>query len=301
MKINICKVAALSAALVCPMLAVGDAILVKDGKACAEIVLPKDAWEVEKYAAEEFVHFLKKSTGAELPIVKIGEEKQGKAKVLIGRAAKLDPLPSWKGRVVSKGGSLLIAGGDDKTFSRKSNGRACGTLYAVYEFFDRELSLRFLWPDDEGGGTAIDSRRSVAVKDCDYIYNPPFESVNIRYLPVEYVRRAARVIASPVHYPEGVGGHAFVKWWKKYGETHPDFFEMLNGRRNVQSGTSMCVANPAFHDEIVRIWREAREKNPKIKYDINACENDHTQQRLYAISAEPYITILIMSRHRQKR
>lgn len=274
MKVNISQIIVILAALACPWLAVGDVVLVKDGKSCAEIVLPKDAWDVEKYAAEEFVHFLKKSTGAELPVVRMGDEKQSAAKVLIGRAAALDSLPQWKGRVVSKDGALRIAGGDDKSFSRKSNGRACGTLYAVYEFFDRELNLKFLWPDDEGGGTAIDSRRSVVVKDCDYMYTPPFESVNIRHLPVEYVRRAARVVASPVRYPEGGGGHAFVKWFKKYGESHPDFFEMLNGKRNVQSGTSMCVANPAFHNEIVRIWREACKKNPKIKYDINACEND---------------------------
>ncbi|MBE6398192.1 MAG: hypothetical protein E7046_14425, partial [Lentisphaerae bacterium] len=254
MKVNISQIIVILAALACPWLAVGDVVLVKDGKACAEIVLPKDAWDVEKYAAEEFVHFLKKSTGAELPVVRMGDEKQSAAKVLIGRAAALDSLPQWKGRVVSKDGALRIAGGDDKSFSRKSNGRACGTLYAVYEFFDRELNLKFLWPDDEGGGTAIDSRRSVVVKDCDYMYTPPFESVNIRHLPVEYVRRAARVVATPVRYPEGGGGHAFVKWFKKYGESHPDFFEMLNGKRNVQSGTSMCVANPAFHNEIVRIW-----------------------------------------------
>ena len=49
---------------------------------------------------------------------------------------------------------------------------------------------------------------------------------------------------------------------------------MLNGRRNVQAGTSMCVANPSFHEEIVRLWREARAKNPQIRYSINACEND---------------------------
>ena len=69
MKVNISQITVILAALVSPWLAVGDVALVRDGKSCAEIVLPKDAWEVEKYAAEEFVHFLKKATGVELPVV----------------------------------------------------------------------------------------------------------------------------------------------------------------------------------------------------------------------------------------
>lgn len=251
--------------------------LVENGRPSADVVVPANVWDVEKFAAEELVRYVRKSTGATLSVVVAGHETPGRAKVLIGRAAELGRIPSWSGRVVASGGVLKLAGGDDPAFSRKSGGRACGTLYAVYEFLDREFNLRFLWPDDEVG-TAIDERRSVSVSECEYSYVPPFESVSIRAFPADYARRAARAVASPVRYPEGVAGHAFVGWWKRYGKSHPDFFEMLNGRRNVQSGTSMCVANPAFHEEIVRIWREAREKNPKIRYDINACEND-TQGR----------------------
>ena len=36
-------------------------------------------------------------------VVRAGEESQGKAKVLIGRAAALDPQPAWNGRVVVNG------------------------------------------------------------------------------------------------------------------------------------------------------------------------------------------------------
>ena len=69
--------------------------LVENGKPKAEVVLPADFWDAEKFAAEEFVHYVRKSTGATLDIVNVGGETAGRAKVLIGRAAELGTIPPW--------------------------------------------------------------------------------------------------------------------------------------------------------------------------------------------------------------
>ena len=51
-------VAALSVAALCSSAVFADVVLVENNAARAEVVVPKDAWDVESYAAEEFVHFL---------------------------------------------------------------------------------------------------------------------------------------------------------------------------------------------------------------------------------------------------
>ena len=130
--------------------AANGAVLVEDGRARAEIVLPEKAWPVEKLAAAELRFFVKKASGAELAIVEPGKARPGFAQVLIGRAAGLEGLAPFSGRVAAEGNILRIAGGDGAGDAKKTD-TPCGTLYAVYEFADRELGVRFLWPDDNLG------------------------------------------------------------------------------------------------------------------------------------------------------
>ena len=264
-------VVAAAALVACPLSAV---VLVEDGKARAEIVLPEGAWPAERLAASELRFLLKKASGAELSVVEQGKVRAGFAKVLVGRAAGLGSFAPFAGRVAAEGGALRIAGGDSPGDPKKADTQ-CGTLYAVYEFADRELGARFLWPDDRYG-VVTGKKPTVAVAEgAAYSYAPPFENVRIRHFPVAWGRRAARICSKKVNYPDGkTGGHAFVSWWKTYAQSHPDFFELVKGKRNAKPGASMCVANPAFHAEIVRLWKEAREKEPGKEFAINACEND---------------------------
>lgn len=245
--------------------------LVENGLAKAEVSVPVDANEAELYAAEEFVRYVRKSSGVELKIVR--GLSSASDQVQIGRAAGLGEIPYWEARVVADRTTLKLAGGDWPTFERDKHARACGTLYAVYEFLDRALNLRFLWPDEEYG-VVIDRRRTINAMPASYGWKPPFENVSIRNFPGDWSRRAARAVSTPVFFPGDRRGHAFYDWYKEYAEPHPDFFEMVNGRRNARAGTSMCVANPDFHAEIVRRWQEARRQNPKLPYAINAKEND---------------------------
>ena len=79
-------VVAAAALVTCPLSAV---VLVEDGKARAEIVLPEGAWPAERLAASELRFLLKKASGAELSVVERGKVRAGFAKVLVGRAAGL--------------------------------------------------------------------------------------------------------------------------------------------------------------------------------------------------------------------
>ena len=244
--------------------------LVEDGRAVAEVVLPDKPNAVEKTTASELVRFIRKSSGAELKVV--NGKSRAVEQVLIGRVAG-SGVSAWCGRIEADAHTLRIYGGDDAGFTPRSASAACGTLFALYEFLDRELNIRFLWPDDDIG-IVIDKKHTIAFDSLSYEWERPFESVKIRGFPKEWARRAARAGETAIHYQTNRGGHAFVGWWKTYAKTHPDFFEEMNGERRARAGASMCVVNPAFHAEIVRLWKEAREKNPDKVISINACEND---------------------------
>ena len=247
--------------------------LVEGGRPVAKIVIPEKANPVEKEAARELQMFIKKASGAKL---KITSSAASGARILIGRAAELGEIKPFSAKIVAGPDTLKLAGGDGDKPLAKGNGAEetpCGTLYAVYEFAERELNARFLWPD-ERYGIVTDRKQTIRAVDS-YDYVPPFENVRIRKVENRYSRRAARIVTTPINYPDGGrGGHAFVNWWKEFGETHPDFFEEVKGKRNPRMGASMCVANPAFHAEVVRRWREARAKEPGKAFAINACEND---------------------------
>lgn len=243
--------------------------LVKDGAAVAEVVVPADATKVESFAASELVKFVERATGVRLRVSKAREK--GRPAVLIGRAAGVgDALAPNEARVAAKDGALLLVGGDGPGDPKKMTTPA-GTLFAVYDFLERELGVRWLWPDEDVG-TSVPQRSGVSFAGPDRRWKPELVDACARSLENRFGRRLCRARKMPVNYPEDVRGHAFVHWWKTYGKTHPEFFEMnVNGTR---VPGSMCVANPAFHQEIIRLWREARAKNPGVVYDINACEND---------------------------
>ena len=255
------------------MSAVKAVTLVEDGRPVAPVVLADESLPAEQLAAEELVRFVERASGAKLAVVKESAAPKSGPRILLGRAAGLKDLPRGGGRVTAEDETVRIAGGDDHGHPKNKIGVVCGTLNVVYEFLDRELGVRFLWPDESG--IVVRPKKTFAVSGS-YEYVPPFENVRIRKFPILWARRAARVVSTPVNWPSGgSGGHAFEDWWRKYGKEHPDFFPMDGkGAREVGPGTCMCVANPAFHEEIVRLWREARTKEPGKVFAINACEND---------------------------
>ena len=73
-------------------------------------------------------------------------------------------------------------------------------------------------------------------------------------------------------------GHAFTDWWEKYGKEHPEWFQLVNGKRGpTKPGAryAMCVSNPELHREIVARWRARGGAEPgKGPSFLNVVEND---------------------------
>lgn len=98
--------------------------LVKDGKAKADIVISKDAIRRVKLAAEELRDFLKKISGAELPIVnQPGKDFEnhiylGQSEFTKKLGVTVDELKTDGFRIVAKDNWLVLIGRDDDKMAR---------------------------------------------------------------------------------------------------------------------------------------------------------------------------------------
>jgi hypothetical protein len=185
---------------------------------------------------------------------------------------------------------LFIAGGDAAGDPLNDNTSA-GTLFGVYEWLERDLGVRWLWPGVLG--TIVPRTASLHVHDVDATVAPAFFQRNTRggltfkgqHAELDFSPEAAAAYAHDQavflrrhrmgHRVKLTYHHAFTDWWKKYGAGHPEWFQLVNGRRGPTrpgGNYSMCVSNPEFRHQIIVLWQQERKQNPGL-HSINACEN----------------------------
>jgi len=276
--------------------------LVRDGQPAAVIVIPDSPAQVVEYAARELAHHVRRASGADLETVREADlgDRAG-ARVFIGAcegtaAAGIDvtalPPEGWVTRTV--GDDLFLAGSDRSGYQLYGPIWA-GSLWATYELLETELGVRWLWPGELG--EFVPRASTIALPDLDRTGAPAFLQRNLRsamalagnrigpeMLESEGYRQAQadeRVWLRRMRMGNTVTftyGHAFGDWWERFGETHPEWFNLLpNGRREPlghPSHISMSVAEPGLHEQIVAEWWQRRQENPDGPVNVNCCEND---------------------------
>lgn len=174
--------------------------------------------------------------------------------------------------------------------------RRTGTLTAVYDFLEKQFGVLWTEPGDVGiyfpkGTRAVmqtgsgrwhpgDMRQRVmrsgmakSVKEYNEDLPEPFQLSeadfeNFRNDTHTWLKRQRMG-----NNMDAAFGHAFTNWWKDYGVEHPEYFALVDGKRQPKSApdrVKMCVSNPALHRQIVANW-QAREP---LSAFINVCEND---------------------------
>lgn len=274
-------------------------MLVADGKAQAVIVLPEKPLPVETFAAQELAYHVAKASGAQLERVKEPNvPAQPTGRVYLGatvaaRQASIDgaKLPPEVFVLRTQGPALFIVGRDSDGDALSAMTWA-GTLFGVYEVLDRVMGVRWLWPGELG--EVIPRRATVTIPDMDKQVAPQLVQRNLRstlgmrapdaegFSPealkqvradeTKFLRRHRMGKSLRMRY-----GHAFVNWWARYGAEHPDWFQMIDGKRpepGPRGEMSMCVSNPGFHQQIIDNWLEERKQRPGENLTINGCEND---------------------------
>ena len=254
--------------------------ITKNGNAFSEIIIPEKCGKSVIYAAGELQKHIFKVSGAKLAVV---TEKNANAKyqLHVGHTAKSQKFcpeakalsgSSW---IVKKIPDTIFMLGHDKGEDINARTSETGTLYAVYSFLEKQLNIRWLWPD-ETSGTFCPQQPDIVSGEHDYRGKPELKSTVIRRLPVSFLRKTGRIHFQEPHFQDKVNGHAFINYHKYYGKNHPEWFAHKEGAKltPVTRQSSMCVSNPDLHREIVRRWEAERNRNPGKKIDINLCEND---------------------------
>ncbi len=282
------------------LMARADVEVVKDGRATAMIVIADQPTAVARYAADEIVYHVEKATGARLAIASESALPREKAAcIYIGdtraaRSAGIDVARLAPETSVLRvtDADIYIAGGDAGGDPLEP-GTFAGTLFGVYEWLERDLNVRWLWPGELG--TVVPKANAVRARSVDTTFSPAFFQRNVRggltfkgeRAELGFTPEAAAAYArdqSVFLRRHRMGknvrlsyGHAFTDWWAKYGAEHPEWFQLVNGRRGPPkpgASYSMCVSNPEFRQKIVELWRERRAANPGGEHRfVNAIEN----------------------------
>lgn len=225
-----------------------------------KIAIPANAPEPVTFAASELKAYLKKSTGADLPIL-TGDSPSG---AFFISTSQLSPSAEKKVGGFSKETNrkfdrATIAERDGCVYLVGENPRSA--LYAVYDFLQDRLGIRFYGPGAEivpvhtklelapgmtlRKGSALEYRNApwgdfAAKNRINLLMGYPGEEFRA---VVKEARKSGMIISGPGHcwnlfLPE-----------KELFATHPEYFPLRNGKR-VVTGQGGCFSNP----EVRRIF-----------------------------------------------
>jgi len=231
--------------------------VVAAGQARAQIVVPREARDLERFAAAELQAYVEKISGARLPIVKEPQRDAERYAFFLGntaRAARLDVAADEA--TLGRDGFALESVPEGLVVLGRNE---LGTVFGVYELLERYCDVRWFMPDDLG--EYVPKRDTLHVGQVRLIYKPSFR---VRWVGNGQWPLRQRMNAYVTAGKQRVGIHW--KWHfhtfielvppSKYYAEHPEYFAMVNGKRTVTDsrshGNQLCTSNP----EVIRVVGE---------------------------------------------
>jgi len=312
----------------------GAVTLVQDGEPAAVIVLGKQPHPVAFEAAIELQRVLQRISGAKLPIYLENEFHNGHEgprrftpRIFVGesqsaREAGLDlsdlppegfkiiqtsfspvrPSPETHHRPPKNTYTAIILAGRDEDAQTwmwrgdRANRHTRGTAYAVYNFLENDLGVRWLWPGDLGEVVPQLSTVTVNVKNRSDAPKLPKRIVRNYFgysIGSSWQGRGklggnfgvfTRLALESDMWLDHMGlGDSLPKysvategrrgWEIKFGKDHPDWFAMQSDgsrlTKELFGRVRICLANPQVIDQIVKEADDFFKKHPdKIMYGI---------------------------------
>lgn len=156
--------------------AAGKLTLVKDGKPVGAIIIAEKASENAVFAANELQQYVRKISGAELPIYLDSQKIMHHGPlVLVGRSQYTDALgvtiPDGVTPGLREEGYLIRTIGDRLVLAGNDTYPYYGTRYAVFDFLGR-LGVRWFLPGDFG--EVVPTMTTIAVGELNVVERPDF-------------------------------------------------------------------------------------------------------------------------------
>ncbi|MBX3176428.1 MAG: DUF4838 domain-containing protein [Candidatus Hydrogenedentes bacterium] len=243
----------------------------------ATIAVADDAIPSEMFAAEEFQRLWESCTGLKLPIA--ASPATGQPAILIGPGAAPDIDTAALG---DEGLHIRV---EPQTIAI-TGGRPRGTLYGVYEFFERYLGVRFL----TGDHTHIpEDAASRALETGDFTFTPPFSfrwsyygeiNQNPPFAAIKRVNTVPKAERLGGKTPQNLINHTFYRLCpaEKFGQDHPEYFALVDGERKLQmhgGGPELCLTNPGVLDVVTEAVLADLEAAPHLRnYSVSQNDND---------------------------
>ena len=242
--------------------------IVKDGKSDWRIVVAPQPLPVTLRAAEDLQLYIKKSTGAALPIEKTGTVTGGN-NIVVGdceaaRKAGIDiaELKPEGFSIKTSDGNLYIAGRDTKGDANSDHWRnapQAGTWNGVSAFLEKYLDIRWFFPGEYG--EYVPEHKNLTLDDINISDYPKMEYRRMAYIWWNGMS-PARIAEVKAWERRNKNGWSVIWWathtWREffrgedYFKQHPEWFAEVNGQRlayNGEYGLQMCTANPQALDK----------------------------------------------------
>jgi len=245
------------------------------------IVVAGDAIPSEQYAAQEFQGLYERATGTRLAIVSEPREPARNIFIGSGKAMAASPVEFKVDDLGEEGLRIRIS----KDNVAIAGGRPRGTLYGVYEFFERYAGVKFLTFDHTY--VPPDAARAKLPYETHSCI-PPF-SFRWSYYgetsenPAFAARLRTNTVTNDAKFGGITGqsliGHSLYAQCpvSKYGKTHPEYFALVDGQRKLEmggGGPELCVTHPDVAEIVAEAVITDLDKNPN-RPNIAVSQNDN--------------------------
>ena len=267
--------------------------LAQNGQTKFVIALAADAIPAEKTAAQQLQKYLQQVTRATFPIKSETEVAASAPQILVGNGTRVQKLLARQaGSTRSLGSDGVIIKTVDSKVLILSGDRPRGSLYAVFQFLEDAVGIRWWTPTEN----FVPQKRTLSIPAQNVIYTPPFRYREHSTTAVQDDPVFATILRENGHsqkQTEEWGGHYeilhFVHTFdqllppEKYFKDHPDWYgdpsngnlpSTANSTMPAPQTTQLCLSNPQVLDELTKNAIAWIDENPDAGY-ISISQNDN--------------------------